>query len=90
MRSFHAAVAAIFMLSSCQNGSGPSGTTITNVQIVDGTGSPAVSGAVRIVGDTIVAVGDVAPVRGDSVVDGGGMVLAPASSIPTVIMIGVC
>ncbi len=55
----------------------PSGTTITNVQIVDGTGAPSRSGAVRIVGDTIVAVGDVKPARGDSVVDGGGLTLAP-------------
>ena len=56
---------------------GPTGTTITNVQIIDGTGSPARSGAVRIVGDSIVAVGDVKPMRGDSLVDGHGLVLAP-------------
>ncbi len=55
----------------------PAGTTITNVRIIDGTGAPAVAGAVRFVGDSIVAVGDVQPVRGDSVVDGGGRVLAP-------------
>lgn len=53
------------------------GTTITNVRIIDGTGAPAVLGAVRIVGDRIVAVGEVEPLRGDSVVDGGGLVLAP-------------
>lgn len=62
-------------LGACSRG--PAGTTITNVRIVDGTGAPGVSGAVRFVGDTIVAVGDIAPARGDSVIDGGGLVLAP-------------
>ena len=55
----------------------PPATTITNVRIIDGTGAPARSGAVRIVGDTIVAVGELAPQRGDAVVDGGGSILAP-------------
>jgi N-acyl-D-amino-acid deacylase len=55
----------------------PSGTIITNVQIIDGTGAPARAGAVRFVADSIVAIGEVAPVAGDSVIDGGGLVLAP-------------
>ena len=67
--------AATLLLAACQ--SGPDGTTITNVRIIDGTGAPAVTGAVRFVGDTIVAVGAIEPVRGDSVIDGGGLVLAP-------------
>lgn len=62
-------------LGACAQG--PAGTTITNVRIVDGTGAPAVAGAVRFVGDSIVAVGDVRPAAGDSVIDGGGLVLAP-------------
>ena len=57
--------------------SGTPGTTITNVRIIDGTGAPASIGAVRFVGDSIVAVGDVAPLSGDTIVDGGGLVLAP-------------
>ena len=52
-------------------------TLLTNVQVVDGTGTPAYQGAVRIDGDTIVAVGELSPLRGERVVDGGGMVLAP-------------
>lgn len=56
---------------------GPAGTTIINVSIVDGTGLPAITGAVRFVGDTIVAVGHAPPRRGDIVIDGHGMVLAP-------------
>jgi N-acyl-D-amino-acid deacylase len=51
--------------------------TFTNVRIVDGTGAPARTGAVRVLGDTIIAVGDVQPAAGDSIIDGRGMVLAP-------------
>ena len=66
------------VLGACGGAPGAAtGTTITNVRIIDGTGSPAVAGAVRFVGDSIVAVGSVTPVRGDSVIDGGGLVLAP-------------
>ncbi|MCC7000882.1 MAG: amidohydrolase family protein, partial [Gemmatimonadaceae bacterium] len=71
-------LAALFsaaLASACSTG--PAGTTITNVRIIDGTGAPAVVGAVRFVGDSIVAVGDLQPARGDSVIDGGGLVLAP-------------
>jgi N-acyl-D-amino-acid deacylase len=56
---------------------GPPGLVITNVVLHDGTGAPGRPGAVRVVGDTIAAVGDVRPRAGDSVVDGGGLVLAP-------------
>lgn len=59
-------------------GSAPAGTTITNVRIIDGTGAPMQRGAVRLAGDTIVAVGEgVTPARGDDVIDGEGMILAP-------------
>ncbi|MGE0439958.1 MAG: amidohydrolase family protein [Gemmatimonadales bacterium] len=57
--------------------SGSSGLTITNVLIVDGTGAPPRAGAVRIVGDSIAAVGDLEPAAGDERYDGGGLVLAP-------------
>lgn len=77
MTSLRRAVVAVALLSSCQTASGPAGTTITNVRIIDGTGGPSVAGAVRVVADTIVAVGDIKPAKGDSVVDGQGMVLAP-------------
>lgn len=70
-----AAIAAALVLLAC--GSSTAGTTIMNVRIIDGTGAPAVQGSVRFIGDSIVAVGDVRPARGDSVIDGGGLVLAP-------------
>lgn len=77
MVSLRAALAAAVLLAGCQAASGPAGTTITNVRIIDGTGSAAVAGSVRIVGDSIVATGEIKPAAGDSVVDGQGMVLAP-------------
>lgn len=52
--------------------------TITNVSIIDGTGANTISGALRIIGDTIADVGsEVEAAPGDSVIDGRGMVIAP-------------
>ena len=68
------------LLAACSPAAIPptGATTITNVLIVDGTGAAARRGAVRLFADSIVAVGEgVEPVAGDSVVDGGGRVLAP-------------
>jgi N-acyl-D-amino-acid deacylase len=54
------------------------GVTITGALIVDGTGAqPLLGGNLRIMGDRIVAVGDVKPRDGDVVVDGRGLTLAP-------------
>jgi len=50
---------------------------ITNVQLLDGTGAPARAASLRIAGDTIAAVGALTRERSDSVVDGGGLTLAP-------------
>lgn len=65
------------VIGACENSRGPAGIVITNVRIIDGTGTPARAGAVRIVGDTIDAVGEVTPSKADSIVDGKGLVLAP-------------
>jgi N-acyl-D-amino-acid deacylase len=48
-----------------------------NIRLVDGTGAPAHEASVRISGDRIVAVGDLAPTPQEKTVDGHGMVLAP-------------
>lgn len=54
------------------------GTTIVNVRILDGSGAVARKGMVRIMGDSIVGVGEaLQPGPDDSVVDGGGLALAP-------------
>jgi N-acyl-D-amino-acid deacylase len=50
---------------------------IVNASIVDGTGSPARAGAVRLDGDRIAEVGDLAPKPGERVVDAKGLTLAP-------------
>ncbi len=50
---------------------------ITNIQLVDGTGLPAVKSNVRIVDDLIRDFGDLKPYPNETVTDGNGMVLAP-------------
>jgi len=50
---------------------------IVNARLIDGTGTPARPGSLRIAGDRIVAVGDVEPVPGEPVFDARGLVLAP-------------
>ncbi|MGQ0764435.1 MAG: N-acyl-D-amino-acid deacylase family protein [Gemmatimonadota bacterium] len=56
---------------------GPSVWVIRSATIVDGTGASPRAGDVRIEGDRIVEVGEVTMQDGDSVVDAGGLVLAP-------------
>jgi N-acyl-D-amino-acid deacylase len=53
------------------------GWTIRGAQIADGTGAPLQRADLRIVGDTIAAVGSVAPEPDDRVIDATGLVLAP-------------
>lgn len=54
-----------------------SSAVISDVILIDGTGAPARKGAIRILGDRIVAVGDVIADKNEIVIDGGGKVLAP-------------
>jgi N-acyl-D-amino-acid deacylase len=62
--------------SSCAHPS-PRTILITHVVLLDGTGAPARPGSLRIAGDTIAALGDLTSQPGDSVLDGGGLTLAP-------------
>ena len=55
----------------------PASTLIANVLIVDGTGAAPHAGAVRIARGKIVAAGALAPIRGETQIDGGRLVLAP-------------
>jgi N-acyl-D-amino-acid deacylase len=50
---------------------------ITNVVIIDGTGANRKNGAVRLLKDEIVEMGSLEVRPGESVIDGGGLVLAP-------------
>ncbi len=50
---------------------------ITHVQLIDGTGKPAVNAAVRIQGNKIIQIGALLPQKEEMVIDGQGWVLAP-------------
>ena len=52
-------------------------TVITHAQIIDGTGAASFTGSVRIEGDRIAAMGDIAPAAGDTIIDAKGLALAP-------------
>lgn len=55
----------------------PASWIITNVSIIDGSGSATMQSSVRIEGNTITAVGQISPLPGEIEIDGGGQVLAP-------------
>ena len=75
MRGWRAAVACAASMALATQAY--ASTLIVNARIVDGTGAPARSGAVRIDGERIVAVGALTPAGGEAVVDAKGLVLAP-------------
>ena len=79
MLSRRSAVAlALMTIASCSlRPPAGNGTTFTNVSVVDGTGAPARVTSVRIVGDTIAAVGDDARFAGDTIIEATGLTLAP-------------
>lgn len=54
-----------------------SATIITNIQLVDGTGKPAFKTSVKMVGNKIVAIGNLKPNKLDQIIDGKGKILAP-------------
>lgn len=65
-------------LLACSSPAPPASTLlISNAVIHDGSGTDPVRGSVRIDTDRIVAIGDLAPFAGETVVDAGGRVLAP-------------
>jgi len=55
----------------------PATQLITNVILIDGTGAPQRKESVRILGGKIVDVGDLNARINDTVIDGGGQILAP-------------
>ena len=54
-----------------------SGLIVTNAIVIDGTGAPGRRVSVRVVGDRVGAIGNIQPQPADSVIDAGGLVLAP-------------
>ncbi len=59
----------------CRND--PPGFLITDVEIIDGSGSPAVAGDVRVNAGLIAEIGDLQKCDGETAVDGGGHTLTP-------------
>jgi N-acyl-D-amino-acid deacylase len=55
----------------------PTSIVIVNAQLADGSGTPLVSGALRIRGNRIASVGKLSPMPGETVIDAHGLVLAP-------------
>lgn len=55
----------------------PQSWLISNVRIIDGSGAPAIDGAVRIEGNRILELGPLQALPGETVIDGQGQVLAP-------------
>jgi N-acyl-D-amino-acid deacylase len=69
---------ALGLLSACPGQSDRlTSTLIDNALVIDGTGSSGVTAAVRIDGDRIVEIGDLASLPGETVIDATGLVLAP-------------
>lgn len=50
---------------------------IVNASIIDGTGKPAYKGSVRVRRGVIVGIGQIKPAKGEEVIDGNGLILAP-------------
>jgi len=67
----------IFVTACTDAGDRPAGIVIVNARVIDGSGGPSQDVSVRIAGERIAAVGDVEPAPGDTVIDAGGLVLAP-------------
>lgn len=70
-----AAIALSSLSAACV--AAPPSILVTGARVVDGTGTPGRLASVRIEGDLIAAVGDLAPRTGEQVIDASGQVLSP-------------
>jgi N-acyl-D-amino-acid deacylase len=78
MKSHHVTLIPILAAGALAVGQAPApATLIRNALVVDGSGAAPRRADVRIAGDRIVGVGQLAPADGDTVVDAGGLALAP-------------
>jgi N-acyl-D-amino-acid deacylase len=82
MRRRSAVYAALAVLSAaCAPNAAPTPARpsflITNASVIDGSGSPARRASVRVEGERVAAVGDLAPRSGETVIDAHGLTLAP-------------
>ena len=77
LRMLFLLAAAVLLAAPSRTESAPSSTLIAGARVADGTGKPLVAADVRIAGDRIVEVGKLSPKKGEKVVRGDGLVLAP-------------
>lgn len=68
---------SLVYLNAAAQHTGATTTLITNIKLIDGTGTNARRASVRIRGDKIIAVGNLKSMAGETIIDGGGKVLAP-------------
>jgi len=80
-RLLAASVIATAIATACTKSAAPvparPGFLITNASVIDGSGSPARRASVRVEGDRIAAVGELAVRSGETVIDARGLTLAP-------------
>ncbi len=69
--------AAVVSIGFAVAAEAPTSWVVAGAKVADGTGAPLVAQDVRIDGDRIVAVGKIARLPGERVVDGTGLVLSP-------------
>jgi N-acyl-D-amino-acid deacylase len=68
---------ALFLLFSLHAQLSPPSFLIVNAQLIDGTGSPARKGNIRVAYNRIKEIGELTPAKGEPVIDAKGLVLAP-------------
>jgi N-acyl-D-amino-acid deacylase len=76
-RALFAGLAVLLLGTTATAGQPPRSILIRDAQVVDGTGAPPRAASVRIVGDRIAAIGQLATLSTDEIVDARGLVLAP-------------
>jgi len=80
-RLLAASVIATAIATACTKSAAPvparPGFLITNANVIDGSGSPARRASVRVEGDRIAAMGELAARSGETVIDAHGLTLAP-------------
>lgn len=67
----------VLVLAGPLQAQAPAGFIVVDASILDGSGAPAVRGAVRVRAGRIVDVGDLHPAGGETVIDAGGLTLTP-------------
>ena len=67
----------LFAQQKVVNSNNSATTLVTNVKIIDGTGTATKKGAVRISADQILEVGDLKAIKNETIINGKGLVLAP-------------